>query len=143
VAAEVEIVQQSGVPLEQLADWARARILESAARFLYEEGAEALAASQDVVPVDTGTLRASATEVGVNIEEGGDEVSVLIGYGGAAREYALIIHEVPTEEFSEETQQRRAAMGTGHKYLERPVFERAEGLEARAAAYIRADLERR
>lgn len=141
--AEFEIKQESGIPLKDLAGWAQDQILAAAARFLYEEGAETIAASQDVVPVDTGTLRASADEVGVNIEEGNSEVSVLIGYGGAAADYALYIHEVPTEEFSPQTQARRAAMGTGHKYLERPVLERSEGLGERAASYIRTALESR
>lgn len=83
---------------------------------LYRVGQEVLAESQPEVPVDIGTLKASGF---VNEPvKNGDEVSVTIGYGGAAKAYALIQHENLTY---------RHTVGKA-KYLEHPFLRAAAGL---------------
>ncbi len=64
---------------------------------------------QKWVPVDVGTLRASGRVEQPQIR--GKDVSVDLGYGGAASAYALIQHEA---NFNHPGQGRR-------KYLEQPV----------------------
>jgi hypothetical protein len=58
---------------------------------LYQEAQIEMTESKQRVPVDTGTLRASG-----HVEEpvrSGERVSVSLVYGGAAEEYAIIVHE--------------------------------------------------
>lgn len=59
---------------------------------LYRRGNEIMADSQEnYVPVDQGPLRASGH---VELPEiNGDDISVLIGYGGGAVDYAFVQHE--------------------------------------------------
>lgn len=65
------------------------------------------------VPVDSGTLRASGfIEKPVIIL--GSKAKVVMGYGGAAKSYALIVHEDPRGVVP-----RPGGQG-GPKYLERP-----------------------
>lgn len=49
--------------------------------------------SRPLVPVVTGTLRSSATVDAPEIR--GEEISITMGYGGAAKRYALKVHENP------------------------------------------------
>lgn len=69
---------------------------------------EVFVESQHAVPVDTGTLKASAR---ITPAKPGPVVSGSIGYGGAAGAYALPVHE---------THRTKA------KYLERPARENVE-----------------
>lgn len=58
---------------------------------LYEEASRIMDASLQIVPYDTGTL-ASTGHVDTP-QEGDDGIYVTLGYGGAAKEYALPVHE--------------------------------------------------
>ena len=58
---------------------------------LYMEGERIMAASKQLVPVDLGILRSSG-HVRLPIELG-KTIIVELGYGGAAKEYALYVHE--------------------------------------------------
>lgn len=88
--------------------------------------------SMEIVPVDQGILRASAIEVGTNVEDTNDGFQVVIGYGGAAASYALLQHETPPEVFSH-------TPGKSWKYLERPMLDAAgQVAEAMAAALTQA-----
>lgn len=83
-------------------------------RGLLQVGEEAMTASKRIVPVDTGTLRGSAT---VDGPSGVNPIEVELGYGGAASAYALIQHEA----------RHFIHRGQGQaKYLERPVNEHSK-----------------
>jgi len=96
---------------------------------LYREGAEAFAASQREVPVDTGILRGSG-QLSKPFLMGKDLV-VEIKYGGAAADYALIVHE---------DLEARHNQGTKAKYLEDPVKRQVIGMGDRLLADIRRGL---
>lgn len=66
--------------------------------------------SKKIVPVDKGTLKDSGRVERPKVD--GDGVEVEIGYGGAASDYALIVHE---------NMNARHADGKSAKYLEIPV----------------------
>lgn len=101
---------------------------------LVEEAEAIRAASMEIVPVDQGILRASAMEVGINVEERPTGVSVSFGYGGAAASYALKQHETPPGIFTH-------APGKTWKYLERPTMEAVNGMADRLAVKMRARIE--
>jgi hypothetical protein len=96
---------------------------------------------QEHVPVDLGTLRSSGF---VNdAERKGKNVSVTMGYGGAASAYALSIHEFPSKHNPpswEGVDVKFHPEGRGSKFLEKPFFEALEGMDDRIAA--RLDLEK-
>lgn len=124
----------------------RARAAVEAA--LYQEGEDVMADSKaNYVPVDLGTLRDSGF-VDPPVWEG-DTLVVQLGYGGAAEAYALAVHEHLSDASppSWRTAEARGhpvqfhPPGHGPKYLETPVLQAAQGLEARLAARIRQQLE--
>jgi hypothetical protein len=82
-----------------------------------------------IVPVDSGTLRRSHRILPVFKEAG--SWTILMGYGGAAREYALEQHENPDY---------RHAEGKSWKYLETPVRERIPVFEMMLAKRVTAIL---
>jgi len=110
-AIEVQGVKELNALLAQLP----ARTAHEVGKQLYQLANEIMTASKDVVPVDTGALRASG-QVGLP-EVTGDQVSVTLGYGDTAATYAIPVHE-------------RADLyhkpPTGWKFLERPTIEAAE-----------------
>ena len=108
---------------------------------LIEVGEEMVGLAKEYTPVDDGTLRASADEVGINEESGTDWAGVSFGFGGAAASYAVAIHEYPDATFSAVTQARRAQMGTGWKFLQRAMEELSDQVEERLAEGISARLE--
>ena len=64
---------------------------EAMGKALYQEGNDILREAKVLTPVDTGVLKGSAF---VNLPEvSGGEVSVTLGYGGAASAYAEVQHE--------------------------------------------------
>ena len=64
---------------------------------------------RDFVPVQTGLLQGSGFVD--EAEQQGDMVVTTLGYGGAAREYAVAVHEAPPE------------WGQGkNKYLSKPLY---------------------
>lgn len=95
---------------------------KACAQALNEEGQLIFAESQDRVPVHFGTLQDSGVLDTARVI--GDDIVVEMGYGGAASEYALIVHEMPESN-------NFTTVGTGPKYLEIPVLEHADALPKR------------
>lgn len=60
---------------------------------LYREAEIEMTESKKRVPVDTGTLRASGM-VSFPVKEN-DQITVTLSYGGAAKDYAIPVHENP------------------------------------------------
>lgn len=88
------------------------QVRKGVAAGLYQSALEIMAQSQEIVPVDTGVLRASGT---VQLPEvDGDRVSVTLGYGGAASAYAEQVHEDLLMRHKE---------GKQAKYLETPLVQ--------------------
>lgn len=92
---------------------------------LFIEAETIMTRSKELVPVDTGTLRASGQVQPPEISSG--KVSVTMGYGGAASAYALVQHE--RTDYHHEVGQA--------KYLEQPVNEAEAGLSRRLGQRVR------
>lgn len=97
-------------------------------------------AKENYVPVDNGPLRASGMVMEPVIE--GRNISVTMGFGGAAEAYALAVHE-HLSDYSPPSWKKAEASGrgvhfspAGHgpKYLERPVIAHANELVETIAA---------
>lgn len=112
-------------PLARMLAEAGDEIVPALAQALYEEGQLAFAESQRLVPRDTGTLAGSGTLEPPDTT--GTAVTVRLGYGGAASDYALIVHEDPNATHTG---------GRTFKYLEVPVLARVPKLEQNVAARI-------
>ena len=69
----------------------RERLPQRVAAAVYQEASIEMTESKQRVPVDTGTLRASGRVSEPEVTA--DRVKVLLSFGGAAEEYALIVHE--------------------------------------------------
>lgn len=95
---------------------------------LYAEANRALNMSRPLVPVDTGVLRGSG--VVLQPQRSGSGVRVVMGYGGAAKAYALKQHE-------ELSYRHRVGQA---KYLVEGVRRSLPGAEQRIAANIRKRL---
>lgn len=99
---------------------------------LYREAERIMAKSKEIVPVDTGALKGTGH---VQLPEvNGPEISVTLGFGGPAVDYAVIVHE--------DTMLRHTP-GQQAKYLEQPMLEAARDMEARLAAELRREIEGR
>ena len=97
---------------------------------LYEEANDILRASLILVPVDTGVLKGSGLVE--NPQMHGSEVSVAIGYGGAASAYAEVQHEELSFKHTPPTQAL---------YLSQPFNEAVKnGMDERIAATIKREL---
>ena len=92
---------------------------------LYREGQIVFAESQEEVPVDTGSLRASGHIIPPVLF--GDEAYVEIVYGGPAAPYAFFVHE-NLEAYHESP--------TKAKYLEGPANRRVEALGNRIISEV-------
>lgn len=103
------------------------RAREAAAGALYREAAAIIAEAQELAPVDFGVLKSSDSAFVNPPDVDGDEISVELGFGGAAAAYALVQHETHK---------------TKSKYLERPFQEAQSGMASRLAAEIRSKVER-
>lgn len=97
---------------------------------LYVEAEAIMKDSKELVPVDTGVLRASGHVELPSID--GQGVKVEMGYGGAAERYALIQHE--RLDYNHPNGQA--------KFLEQPVLEHAQGMAERLGASVKRWLER-
>lgn len=145
------------------------RAPQAAASALYVEGERIMAASKQEAPVGVdGVLRASGFVEPPRREAKG--VRVKLGYGGAAKDYAIVVHEgrrpggkmpppkalepwvrkkmgVPAEEVpsvSFAVAKNIAKHGTEPtKFLERPFRAAIPGMAGRMAKRIRASVERR
>lgn len=95
---------------------------QAVAAALFQEAERVMAdAKENYVPVDTGILRDSGMVSEPEIGDG--EISVSMGFGGAAEAYAVVQHE---------RMDFHHTVG-GPKYLERPFLDAANGLEERLA----------
>ena len=102
------------------------KTLRTIGQALYKEGAAIFEESQDEVPVDTNALRTSGQLLFPKVER--NNVVVEISYGGAAVDYAMIVHE------DLETQRRN---GKKAKYLEDPARRRLKGMDERLLSAVR------
>lgn len=105
-----------------------AQASQAVAKALYQEGQTIITESRERVPVDTGALKNSAFTT--TPEREGNTTRVTVGYGGAAAEYALIVHE---------DLEVRHTVG-GPKYLESVINEHAPGFADRIGAQVKGDL---
>lgn len=85
--------------------------------------------SAELVPVEDGILLASRHEVGITIVESENLIEAVMGYGGAARDYAVVQHETPPDVYSH-------APGKSWKFLAIPVQNAAAGLLGRIKARL-------
>jgi len=95
---------------------------------LHQVAQEEMTESKKLVPVDTGTLKNSG-----HVEQPkriGDAISVELGYGGAAEDYAIPVHE-DLEAFHRVGQA---------KYLEQPLNESAPHIATRVFKKAAEDL---
>lgn len=104
------------------------RTLTATGGALYREAEGIMADSKEhYVPVDLGVLRDSGFVELPKIDRGRG-VSVAIGYGGAAADYAAVQHEDLTLNHPN---------GGEAKFLEKPLLLAAEGLAERVAAEVK------
>lgn len=108
IRLEIEGLDRTLAWLDAYADQVR----KGVAAGLYQSGLEIMARSQEIVPVKTGVLRASGTVL--LPETDGNQVSVTLGYGGAATAYAERVHEDLLARHHD---------GQEAKYLERPLMD--------------------
>ena len=93
---------------------------------MYDTVTEAFNESQRQVPVRTGFLKGSGT---VSIDNSGDNILMIIGYGGSAAGYALAVHENLAAHHKPPTKA---------KYLEDPVNVAASQMDGRMSAHVDA-----
>lgn len=103
-----------------------AAALKAIGAALYREANAIITESKKEVPVDTGVLRASGVVFMPSFSDTG--VVVELGYGGAAKAYALVQHE---------RTDYNHRVGKAH-YLSDPMARHAQGFEARIAADVSA-----
>ena len=115
--------------LKSLLTYGGVRAAKALGQGLYREGALAFAASQREVPVDTGILKNSGVLSRPYMD--GGYLVVDISYGGAASDYALIVHEDMESRHNE---------GTKAKYLEDPVKRQLVGMGDRLLLQVRKGL---
>lgn len=96
---------------------------------LFQEGERIMAAAKMLTPVDTGVLVGSG-HVQLPVIQG-DSVAVTLGFGGAASDYAVEVHESLTAYHRPPTQA---------KYLEQPFMEAQVGMEMRLAQDLWTEL---
>lgn len=120
---KVEII--GGKELAAMLASAGERAVPAIKQALSEEGQLAFRESQRLVPVDTGTLRRSG-QILPPKENAQHNIELVMGYGGAAKAYALRQHEDLDYKHKE---------GKQAKYLEEPVKNRqnklAQNIQAR------------
>lgn len=118
------------------------RMPDKAAQALHVEAERVMTTSKrDHVPVDDGTLRASGF---VNPpERSGKDISISMGYGGAAEAYAVSVHETPSKHDPPSwrgVDVQFHPAGRGPKYLERPMMDAIPGMAVRIATRMEPDV---
>jgi hypothetical protein len=104
--------------------------LQALAAGMVEEQEQVITAAKQRTPVDTGTLKGSGTVLPPKFS--GSRAEVVAGFGGAAQDYAIVVHE-----------DLSASHPVGEaKFLERSFLERANGMGRNLAAHIGAALKR-
>ena len=94
----------------------------------------------EYVPVDKGILRDSGHVSPPQCK--GRAVSIFMSYGGAAKAYAIAVHEHLSEHSPPSwrgTVVKFSPAGRGPKYLERPLFEALRTMAADLAADLRLE----
>ena len=94
------------------------------ARAIYEEGQLAFRGSQKKVPYRFGILKGSGRVFPPDVN--GEDVEVVLGYGGDARKYAAAVHDI----------NKNYRNGKTYKYLLNAVEERVPGYEGRISKRI-------
>ncbi len=112
---------QVSLKADELPKWA-ATFPDAIGHALYEEALDIFAASQRLVPVDTGALRNSGSVTKSDLGNG--VIEVVIGYGGPAIGYAEKVHDTPPG-------QAHHAPPTQWKYLEVPFNNATRGQQNR------------
>lgn len=121
----------AGEEFRRLLEAHGARAVLAGGAALYREAEKIMAASKQIVPVDTGNLRNTGHVAPPDFLQ--SSVSVEMGYGGPAAPYAIYVHE---------RLDLRHKAGQYAKFLEFPALQAVSGMEERLAAEIRAELER-
>jgi hypothetical protein len=110
------------------------------ARGLSVEAETIMTAAKRLTPVapDGGTLRSSGHVKPAVIKR--KSASVVLGFGGAASDYAEAVHEFPSK-FSPPSWQGKSSLnwnaaGTGAKFLEKPVKAAKKGLGRRLVRHL-------
>ena len=111
----ISVKQTVGADLRRF----KGKAMSDVAGVMREEGEDTMTDAKELTPVETGTLRASGHVEGPEI--GGNVVTVTMAFGGAASDYAAIVHE---------------RLDVHHpvgqaKYLEQPALQHAEQLPKR------------
>lgn len=120
-----EVGVEGGDDFTQKMEVALKGVLSSLISPMVAEAETIIGHAKEIVPLDLGPLRASADEVGINVDESETSVTVSFGFGGQASHYSIIQHENPFF---------RHAPGRTWKYLEQPTLEAIEGMEQRLAS---------
>ena len=126
-----EIGVEGGDDFTQKIQVALQGVLSSLIPPMVQEAETIIGRAKEIVPLDLGPLRASADEVGINVDESETSITVSFGFGGQASHYSIIQHENP--DF-------RHAPGRTWKYLEHPTLEAIEGMEQRLASGAAASM---
>lgn len=111
---------------------------EASARAVRREAEEIMADSKSLfVPVDQGTLAGSG---GVAMTTTGDDVEATLSYGGSATDYAVVVHEHPSQydppSWVAAGKVTFSPAGRGPKFLERPFMAATVGMLERLSASI-------
>jgi hypothetical protein len=97
--------------------------------------------SKRIVPVEHGVLRSSGHVDQPKIKN--MQASVTLGYGGAAANYAIPVHEIPPPpKKSPGGRSARHSPPTQWKYLEQPFKAARRGMTQRLGRKIAADMRR-
>ncbi len=102
-----------------------ADLRERIAGAMVAEAETIMAEAKGLTPVDTGALRASGHVNPPDVT--GDSVTVTMGFGGPAIDYAIFVHE---------NLEAHHPVGQA-KYLEQPLMASAKDLPARIAARVK------
>jgi len=105
--------------------------------FLKEEAEEIMRRSKtEFVPIDQSTLMLSGFVQ--NAVRSGDDISIVMGFGGDAKKYTLAIHETPSQHDPPSWKGKRVQFKRGGpKYLERPLMEATQGMADRIAKRVK------
>ena len=94
---------------------------------MWREGTRIINSAKAITPVDTGTLKGSGHVQMPDIS--GNSVTVTVGFGGAASNYAIYVHE-NLNSFHKPP--------TTAKFLERPLLDAVQGMALRLAQDLKS-----
>jgi hypothetical protein len=105
------------------------QFMTGVAAAVQDEASKIMEKSKQIVPLEDGILRGSATIQPVQIS--GQTFTIDMGYGGAASAYALVQHENMSYHHPGLHSHRKGQTGRSAKYLEKPMREGLNGIEQR------------